>query len=71
MEMLKDIEGTKQLYLSINIKRAPIYSKMVEMLQMKKLQRDATLKCKWDAIKKIIFTCTNKCFSTKQTHQEM
>ena len=38
---------------------------MVEMLQMKKLQRDATLKCKWDAIKKIIFTCTKKFSSTK------
>ena len=39
LEFQKAIEGTKELYLSITIKQAPIYSKMVEeMLQITKIQ---------------------------------
>ena len=64
----KDIEDNKQPHLSMNLKRAPMCSKMVEdMLQMPKIQHDATLECKWGAFKKVILSCTNKCFSTNHT----
>ena len=43
-----------------------MYSKMAEeMLQMAKIQYGATLECKWEAFKKVIFSCTNKWFPTK------
>ena len=43
----KDIEENKQPHFSMNLKRAPMYSKMVEdMLQMTKIQHEATLECK-------------------------
>ena len=64
----KDIEDNKQPHLSMNLKRAPMYSKMVEdMLQMIKIQHDATLECKWEAFKKVTLSCTNTCFSTNHT----
>ena len=51
----KEIEKNKQSHLSMNLKRAPMYSKMVEdMLQITKIQHEATLECKWEAFKKFI-----------------
>ena len=42
-----------------------MHSKMVEdMLQMTMIQHGATLECKWEAFNKVMFSCTNKCFST-------
>ena len=39
----------------MNLKRAPMYSKMVEdMLQMTKIQHEATIEFKWEAFKKVI-----------------
>ena len=32
-----------------------------------KTQRGATLECKWEVFKKVVFSCTNKCFSTNHT----
>ena len=56
----KDIEENKQPHLSMNLKRAPMYSKVVEdMLQMTKIQHEATLECKWEAFKKVMLSCTN------------
>ena len=64
----KVIDDDKQPHLSMNLKRAPKYSKMVEdMLQMTKIQHGATLECKWEVFKKVILSCTNKCFSTNHT----
>ena len=66
--MRRPIEDNKQPHLSMNLKRPPIYAKMVEdMLQMTKIQHSATLKCKWEAFKKVILACTNKYFATKHT----
>ena len=70
----KDIEENKQLHLSMNLKRAPMYSKIVEnMLQMTKIQHEATLECKWEAFKNVIFSCTNMFFDQPhmEIHQEM
>ena len=51
----KDIEDNKQPHLSMNLNRVTMYSKMVEdMLQMTKIQHDATLECKCEAFKKAI-----------------
>ena len=43
-----------------------MYSNMVEdMLQLTKLQYGPTLECECKVFKKVIFSCTNKCFLTK------
>ena len=51
----------KCTHLSMNLKQAPMYSKMVEdMLQMTKIQHEATLECKWEAFKKVILFVKEK-----------
>ena len=34
---------------------------------MTKIQHGAILECKWEVFKKVILSCTNKCFSTNRT----
>ena len=61
-----EIEDNQQPHLRMNLKRASMYSKILEdMLNLTKIQHGTTLKCKWEAFKKGIVACTNKCFSTK------
>ena len=39
-------------YVSIGLPRAPVYFKMLQdLVEMTKLQHDATLECKWEAFK--------------------
>ena len=48
----KATEDNKQLHLSMNLKRAPVYSKMVEdMLHLiTKIQHSVKLECKWEVL---------------------
>ena len=64
----KAIEDNKQPHFSMNLKRPPMYSKMVEdMSHMTNIQHGTKLECKWEVFKKFILPCTNKCFATKHT----
>ena len=36
-----------------------------DIVQMTNIQHDDTLECKWEAFKKVILLCTNKCFLTE------
>ena len=68
----KAIEDNKQLHLSMNLKHAPMYSKMIDdILQMTKIQHRATIECKGKDFKKFMHKQIpfNQTLTLK-THQE-